>query len=257
MIGAISGDVLGSIYEFDNNKSTDFVLFNKFCRYTDDTVLTIATADCLLNKGDFAQYYKKYFLDYPDKGYGGNFKKWGSSGSLQPYNSWGNGSAMRISPVGFAFNNLEFVLINAKKSAKVTHNHPEGVKGAQAVASAIFMAKSGSSKNEIKEFIESKFYYKLDKSLDEIRSFYSFDESCQGSVPQAITAFLESDGFEDSIRKAISIGGDSDTIASIAGGIAEAYYGGVPEDISNFVLSKLDKNFLNVINDFYKKFINN
>jgi ADP-ribosylglycohydrolase len=257
MIGAISGDVLGSIYEFDNNKSTDFVLFNKFCRYTDDTVLTIATADCLLNKGDFAQYYKKYFLDYPDKGYGGNFKKWGSSGSLQPYNSWGNGSAMRISPVGFAFNSLEFVLINAKKSAKVTHNHPEGVKGAQAVASAIFMAKSGSSKNEIKEFIESKFYYKLDKSLDEIRSFYSFDESCQGSVPQAITAFLESDGFEDSIRKAISIGGDSDTIASIAGGIAEAYYDGVPEDISNFVLSKLDKNFLNVINDFYKKFINN
>lgn len=257
MLGAISGDVLGSIYEFDNNKSTDFVLFNKSCRYTDDTVLTIATADCLLNKGDFAQYYKKYFLDYPDKGYGGNFKKWGSGSSLEPYNSWGNGSAMRISPVGFAFNSLAFVLINAKKSAKVTHNHPEGVKGAQAVAAAIFMAKSGSSKNEIKEFIENKFYYKLDKSLDEIRSFYSFDESCQGSVPQAITAFLESDGFEDSIRKAISIGGDSDTIACIAGGIAEAYYGGVPEDISNFVLSKLDKKFLNVINGFYKKFINN
>lgn len=257
MIGAICGDVLGSIYEFNNIKSTYFILFNKSCKYTDDTVLTVATADCLLNKGDFAQYYKKYFLDYPDKGYGGSFKEWGFSSSLQPYNSWGNGSAMRISPVGFAFNSLEFVLINAKKSAKVTHNHTEGIKGAQAAASAIFMAKNGSSKNEIKEFIENKFYYKLDKSLKEIRPSYSFDVSCQGSVPQAITAFLESDGFEDAIRKAISIGGDSDTIACITGGIAEAYYGGVPEDISKFVLSKLDKNFLNVINDFYKKFINN
>jgi ADP-ribosylglycohydrolase len=257
MLGAISGDVLGSIYEFNNIKTSDFVLLNNSCKYTDDTVLTVATADCLLKKGDFAKYYKKYFLDYPDKGYGGNFIKWGNSSSFEPYNSWGNGSAMRISPVGFAFNSLEFVLINAKKSAKVTHNHPEGIKGAQAVAAAIFMAQSGSSKNEIKEFIESKFYYDLDKSLDEIRSFYSFDVSCQGSVPQGITAFLESDGFEDSIRKAISIGGDSDTIACITGGIAEAYYGGVPEDISNFVLSKLDKKFLNVIDKFYKKFVNN
>jgi ADP-ribosylglycohydrolase len=257
MIGAICGDVLGSIYEFNNHKSADFPLFNKSCTYTDDTVLTIATADCLINKGDFAQSYKKYFLDYPDKGYGGSFKEWGFSNSLQPYNSWGNGSAMRVSPVGFAFNSLEFVLINAKKSAKVTHNHPEGIKGAQAVAAAIFMAKNGSSKNEIKEFVENKFYYKLDKSLKEIRPSYSFDVSCQGSVPQAITAFLESDGFEDAIRKAISIGGDSDTIACITGGIAEAYYGGVPEDITKFVLSKLNKNFLKVVNDFYKSFINN
>ena len=257
MLGAISGDVLGSIYEFNNNKSIDFDLFNKFCKYTDDTVLTIATADCLLNKGNFAQYYKKYYLDYPDKGYGGNFKEWGSSSSLEPYNSWGNGSAMRVSPVGFAFNSLEFALINAKKSAKVTHNHPEGIKGAQAVAAAIYMARSGLSKKEIKEFIEKKFYSKLDKSLDEIRPYYSFDLSCQGSVPQAIIVFLESDGFEDSIRKAISIGGDSDTIACITGGIAEAYYGGVPEDIRSFVLSKLDKRFVNVINDFYRKFTNN
>jgi len=257
MIGAISGDVLGSIYEFNNYKNTDFILFDKGCKYTDDTVLTIATADCLLNKGNFALYYKKYFQDYPDKGYGGSFKEWGSGNSIAPYSSWGNGSAMRISPVGFAFSSLEFVLINAKKSAKVTHNHPEGIKGAQAVAAAIFMAKSGSSKNEIKEFIENKFYYKLDKSLKEIRPSYSFDVSCQGSVPQAITAFLESDGFEDAIRKAISIGGDSDTIACIAGGIAEAYYGGVPEDISRFVLSKLDKNLIKVITDFYKTFINN
>ena len=256
MIGAICGDVLGSIYEFDNYKNTDFILFNKSCRYTDDTVLTIATADCLLNKGDFAQYYKKYFLDYPDRGYGSNFKEWAESSSWAPYNSWGNGSAMRVSSVGFAFNSLEFVLINSKKSAKVTHNHPEGIKGSQAVAAAIFMAKNDFSKKDIKEFIENKFYYNFDKSIDEIRSSYSFDESCQGSVPQAITAFLESDGFEDAIRKAISIGGDSDTIACIAGGIAEAYYGGVPEEISKFVLSKLDKKFLNVINDFYKAFIN-
>jgi ADP-ribosylglycohydrolase len=257
MIGAIAGDVLGSIYEFNNNKSTDFILLNKSCKFTDDTILTVATADCLLKKGNFAQYYKKYFLDYPGRGYGGSFSEWGFSNSMYPYNSWGNGSAMRVSPVGFAFNSLEFVLINSKKSAKVTHNHPEGIKGAQAVSAAVFMAKNGSSKNEIKKFIENKFYYKLDKSLNEIRPSYSFDVSCQGSVPQAITAFLESDGFEDAIRKAISIGGDSDTIACITGGIAEAYYGGVPENISKFVLQKLDKNFLNVINDFYKAFINN
>lgn len=256
MLGAISGDVLGSIYEFDNDKSVDFELFNKSCKYTDDTVLTIATADCLLHKGDFAQYYKRYFLDYPDRGYGGNFKRWGSGSSMAPYNSWGNGSAMRVSPVGFAFDSLELVLINSKKSAEVTHSHAEGIKGAQAVASAIFMAKNGSSKKDIKEFIESRFYYNLNKTLDEIRPFYNFDESCQGSVPQAITAFLESDGFEDSIRKAISIGGDSDTIACITGGIAESYFGGVPEDISNFVLSKLDKKFLDIINEFYKIFIN-
>jgi ADP-ribosylglycohydrolase len=257
MIGAICGDVLGSIYEFSNHKSEDFILFDESCNYTDDTVLTIATADCLINKGDFGRYYKKYFLYFPDRGYGGSFKEWGVSSSMQPYNSWGNGSAMRISPVGFAFNSLEFVLINAKKSAKVTHNHPEGIKGAQAVAAAIFLAKNGSSKNEIKEFIENKFYYKLDKSLEEIRPSYSFDVSCQGSVPQAITAFLESNEFEDAIRKAISIGGDSDTIACITGGIAEAYYGGVPGDIIKFVMSKLDKNFLKVIKDFYKTFVNN
>lgn len=255
MLGAIAGDIIGSVYEFNNIKSTDFPLITNKSDFTDDTVLTIATADCILSNGKYPDIYKKYFKKYPNRGYGGNFSKWGHSDSLSPYNSFGNGSAMRVSPVGLAFNKIEEVLIKAKESAVATHNHSEGIKGAQAIASCIFLARAGKKKNDIKEYIISSFNYDLNDTLDNIRLEYTFDETCQGSVPQAIIAFLESNDYEDSIRKAISIGGDSDTIACITGGIAEAFYGRVPEDIKSKVLLKLDQDMIEVISKFYNRFI--
>ena len=251
MLGAIAGDIIGSVFEFNNIKSTVFPLITNESDFTDDTVLTVATADCILNNGDYSDLYRKYYRKYPGRGYGGRFQEWGNSDSLGPYNSFGNGSAMRVSPVGFAFNKIEEVLIEAKKSAEATHNHPEGIKGAQAVASCIYLARKGKKKKEIREYIISSFNYDLNDTLDNIRPEYTFDETCQGSVPQAIIAFLESNDYEDAVRKAISIGGDSDTIACITGGIAEAYYGGVPEDIKSKVLLKLDEDMLEVIFKFY------
>ena len=255
MLGAIAGDIIGSVYEFNNIRSTDFPLFSDKSDFTDDTVLTIATADCILNNGDYSSLYRKYYRKYPGRGYGGRFHEWGSSDIMGPYNSFGNGSAMRISPVGFAYDTLDEVLKEAERSAVATHNHPEGIKGAQAVGSSIYLARKGKSKIEIKEYITNTFNYGLEDTLDNIRIDYSFDETCRGSVPQAIIAFLESNDFEDAIRKAISIGGDSDTIACITGGIAEAFYGELPEDIRSEVLSKLDKNMLDIISRFYDKFI--
>ncbi len=255
MLGAITGDIIGSVYEFNNIKSTDFPLFCDRSDFTDDTVLTIATADCILNNGKYPDLYKKYFRAYPDRGYGGNFINWGSSESLNPYNSYGNGSAMRVSPVGFAYDTIDEVLGEAERSASSTHNHPEGIKGAQAVASCIYLTRKGSKKEEIKEYVISSFDYDLNDTLDNIRVDYRFNETCQGSVPQAIIAFLESNDFEDAIRKAISIGGDSDTIACITGGIAEAYYGGVPEDIRSEAMARLDEDMLEIISEFYDKFI--
>jgi len=255
MLGAIAGDIIGSVYEFNNIKSTEFPLITGKSDFTDDTVLTIATADCILNDGKYPDYYKKYFRKYPGRGYGGNFSIWGDSDNLDPYNSYGNGSAMRAAPVGYISDKIGDVLEEAKRSAEATHNHPEGIKGARAVASCVYMARKGSKKEEIKEYIISNFGYDLNDSLDNIRDEYSFDVTCQGSVPQAIIAFLESDSFEDAIRKAVSIGGDSDTIACITGGIAEAYYGGVPEDIKSRVLSKLDENMLEVMSKFYDTYI--
>ena len=175
---------------------------------------------------------------------------------MGPYNSFGNGSAMRVSPVGFAYDSIEEVLKEAKRSAAVTHNHPEGIKGARAVASAIFLARNGKTRDKIKKYVTSSFGYNLDDTIDSIRSVYAFDETCQGSVPQAIIAFLESDNFEDAIRKAVSIGGDSDTIACITGGIAEAFYGGIPENIKSEILPKLDNDLIHIISKFYKRFIN-
>ena len=255
MLGAIAGDIIGSVYEFNNIRSTDFPLFVDKSDFTDDTVLTIATADCILNNGKYPDLYKKYFRTYPDRGYGGNFIKWSSSESLDPYNSFGNGSAMRVSPVGFAYDTIDEVLEEAERSAAATHNHPEGIKGAQAVGCCIYLARKGSKKKEIKEYVVSNFDYDLNDTLDNIRVDYRFNETCQGSVPQAIIAFLESNDFEGAIRKAISIGGDSDTIACITGGIAEAFYGGVPEDIRSEVLAKLDEGMLEIISRFYDKFI--
>jgi len=250
MIGAIAGDIIGSVYERHNIKRTDFPLFDPWSRFTDDTVLTVAIADAILTGSSYVDKLKEYFRYYPDAGYGPGFRRWAASERITPYYSQGNGSAMRVSPVGFAFDTLEQVLEEAKKSAEVTHNHPEGIKGAQATASSIFLARTGKSKKEIKVFIESTFGYNLSEPLDEIRKYYRFDVTCKGSVPEAITAFLESNDFEDAIRKAISIGGDSDTIACIAGGIAEAYYGKIPDHIQRSVFLFLDERLKRVIQEF-------
>ena len=249
MLGAMIGDIVGSVYEWHNIKTTEFELFKPNCTFTDDTVLTAATAQALMTDGDYAKAYQDFARRYADRGYGGNFSRWFRSDNPQPYNSWGNGSAMRVSPVGFAFNTVEEVLSEAKRSAKVTHNHPEGVKGAQATALAILLARQGLEKSNIRKEISERFAYDLSRSLDEIRPGYRFDVSCQGSVPEAIITFLESDDYEDAIRKAISLGGDSDTIACITGGIAEAFYK-VPDEIAEEGKSFLPEEFIQIIDTF-------
>ncbi len=255
MIGAIAGDVIGSIFEHYAVKSTQFPLFNPYSRFTDDTVLTVAIADSILRKVDYAASLKTFGRKYPNAGYGGSFFRWIYSSESKPYNSWGNGSAMRVSPVGFAFDSVEDVLHEAKKSAEVTHNHPEGIKGAQATAMAVFMARSGKSKATIKQEISERFAYNLDRTLDEIRPHYDFDVSCQGTVPEAIIAFLEANKFEDAIRKGISLGGDSDTIACIAGGIAQAFYKEIPSKIISKARNLLPEEFLTIIDEFNLKFV--
>ena len=255
MLGAIAGDIIGSIYEKQNITITDFPLFSPDCRFTDDTVLTVAVADVVLYGSSYAEKFKEYYSLYSHVGYGSRFRHWAASDRTKPYNSFGNGSAMRVSPVGFAFNTLEDVLHEAKRSAEATHNHPEGIKGAQAVAAAIFLARAGKSMEFIKKYITETFKYNLNEPLDSIRPHYCFDVTCQGSVPQAITAFLESNSFEDAVKKAISIGGDSDTIACIAGGIAEAYYGGVPVDIVKEVRGILDERLNKVVDEFKERYV--
>jgi ADP-ribosylglycohydrolase len=257
MIGAIAGDIIGSLYEFNNlDRSVyqSFALFSDDSDFTDDTVLTVATADWILNKGSLAKKYKRYYHTYPGREYGTRFSIWADSESLKPYNSFGNGSAMRVSPVSLAYNNIEDVLFYAKASAGVTHNHPEGIKGAQAVAAAGFLARSGKDKEQIKQYIENQFKYNLDEPIESISKYYAFDESCQGTVPQAIRVFLESENFEDAIRKAMLIGGDSDTVACIAGGIAENFFGGVPQAIKEKVFIILDPGLVSIVEKFYKKY---
>ena len=268
MLGAIIGDIVGSIYEFNNIKTKNFDLFSNKMFFTDDTVMTIAIAEALMSGGeteDFIKYMKRYGKFYPNVSYGGNFIRWLFSDTTEPYNSWGNGSAMRVSPCGWIAKlnipieeGLKLTEDLAKKSAEVTHNHPEGIKGAQATAAAIFYMRHGKSKNAIEEYkkilknyIQNKYQYNLNFTLNEIRSTYDFNESCQETVPQAIVSFLESESFEDAIRNAISIGGDSDTLAAITGSIAEAAYG-IPEDIKEKAMSYLD----NEIKEVYYKWIN-
>lgn len=253
MLGAIAGDIIGSVYEGRPIKTINFELFNPSCTFTDDTVLTIATADCILHQKDYAGTYRQYCQKYPSAGYGYHFRRWALTPGAGPYNSLGNGSVMRVSPIGFAYETLDEVLKQAKESAQVTHNHPEGVKGAQAVAAAVFMSRKDRSKKEIKEFIQKNFHYDLGESLESIRRWYGFDPTCPGSVPQAIIAFLESEDYEDAVRKAISLGGDSDTLACMAGGIAEAYYGEVPKKIKDFAWEKLDKSMQVILDEFYNK----
>ena len=250
MLGAIIGDIIGSVYEFNNIKTKDFPLFSKESFFTDDTVMTIAVADALLN-GRTADNYidsmKKFGRLYPDSGYGGNFGSWLFSDNRKPYNSFGNGSAMRVSPCGWFANSLDEAESLAEKSAAVTHNHPEGIKGAQATAAAIFLARIGRSQTEIKEYIEDIYEYNLSRKLDDIRPIYRFNEICQETVPEAIIAFLESDSFEDAIRNAISLGGDSDTLAAITGSIAEAAFG-VPSVLTTDAFHYLDDPLASVIN---------
>jgi len=253
MLGAIAGDVIGSAYEHSRMKTMNIPLFQTHSRFTDDTVMTVAVADAILRSTDYAESMKSFGRRYPNAGYGRDFMKWLFSPESRPYNSWGNGSAMRVSPIGFAFATEEAVLSEARKSAEVSHNHPEGVKGAQAVALAIFLSRRGESKENIRKEISDRFGYHLKRSITEIRPDYRFDVSCQGSVPEAITAFLDSDDYEDAIRKAISLGGDSDTIACIAGGISQAFYKEIPAEIVAEVRKRLPLEFLERIDKFNKK----
>lgn len=247
MLGAIIGDIVGSVYEFDNIKTKDFPFYREDCFFTDDTVMTIAVKRALavydLHKN--LDEFKDALVDemqrlgrkYPDRGYGGRFAQWLQMEDPQPYNSFGNGSAMRVSPIGdYAISIMEALNL-AKASAEVTHSHPEGIKGAQAVAAAIFLARSGWYKEQIRKFIHTEFY-PMNFTLDEIRADYGFDETCQGSVPQALMCFFEGNSFEDVIRNCISLGGDCDTTAAIAGGLAEAFYE-MPADIVDDALEFL------------------
>ncbi|MFO7881484.1 MAG: ADP-ribosylglycohydrolase family protein [Kosmotogaceae bacterium] len=254
MLGAIAGDIIGSVYEGIHIKTTDFPLFQNSSIFTDDTVLTIAVADSILSGTKYEEKLKEYFRRYPERGFGGMFMQWATSENTRPYNSWGNGSAMRVSPVGFAFDSIEKVLEESEKSAAVTHNHPEGIKGAQATAIAIFLARKHSSKKEIKDYISDNFNYDLSESLDSVKEWYSFDVSCQGTVPYALITFLESNDFEDAIRKSISLGGDSDTLACITGGIAQAYYKHIPGKIKKEVMKRLPVELKEIIEKFYEMY---
>jgi ADP-ribosylglycohydrolase len=250
MLGAIIGDIVGSVHEGTKLKRTDFKLFQHASHFTDDTVLTLAVADALLNNLPYPETFKLYGRNYPNRGYGGKFREWLASDNLEAYNSFGNGSAMRVSPIGFAFEHLYEVLAEAKVSAEATHNHPEGIKGAQAIAAAIFLARKGSSKTEIRDYIEQTFGYDLQQTIAEIRPEYTFDATCQGTVPQAIIAFLDSRDFETSLRLAISLSGDTDTLAAMAGGIAQAFYKSIPYEFIYITQYKLGKDLWNLVEEF-------
>ncbi len=256
MLGAIIGDIAGSRFEWDNIKSKDFELFTDRCRTTDDSIMSLAVANAILEcNGNYdilssktVRYMQELGQLYPNAGYGGHFFHWLYDANPQPYNSWGNGSAMRVSAAGFAAKSLEEAIELSRKVTEVTHNHPEGIKGAEATAVAVYLAKTGKTIDDIRAYINAN-YYTIDFTLDDIRADYEFDVSCQGSVPQALEAFFESTDFEDAIRNAISIGGDSDTIAAIAGGIAEAYYG-IPKDIRDNAMIYLDERLAKILIDF-------
>lgn len=255
MYGAILGDIIGSPYEFDmGSKTKEFPLFSKRSTFTDDSVMTIAVAEAFLGVPDDDEVIRKRLIDamqkygalYPHAGYGLRFSDWLDSEAPMPYNSWGNGSAMRVSAVAWLYNDLESVRHMARLSAEVTHNHPEGIKGAEATASAIFLARTGYTKDRIRQYIENEFSYALNRTCDEIRPTYHHVESCMETVPEAITAFLEGDSFEDVIRTAVSLGGDCDTLTCIAGSIAEAFYG-VSDDLKKECMSRLPQDLLEVL----------
>lgn len=260
ILGAICGDTIGSIYEFNPTKQYNFELLNPKMTYTDDSIITIAVADWILNDTTLSH---KYLVErmrfygqqelWPMGGYGGNFLLWLTNKEPKPYNSWGNGSAMRVSPVGFAFETMEATLRVAKITAEVTHNHPEGIKGAQATAAAIYLARTGNSKNEIKSYIENTFGYDLSMICNDIRPNYEHMSSCQETVPQSIIAFLESKDYEDAIRLTVSLGGDADTMGAITGAIAAAYYDEIPDSIVYFTTERMPKHLLDIIEQFNKR----
>lgn len=254
MLGAIIGDIVGSVYEHAPIKKEDFPLFSSQSRFTDDTVMTVAVADAILQGKSYQEAMLYWGRKYPNAGYGGNFYQWLHSEKPEPYKSWGNGAAMRVSAVGFAFDTLEEVLAEARKSAVVSHNHAEGVKAAQAVAAAIWLARHQNHRIHIRDYLQASFDYELSEPLEVIRSQYSFDVSAQGSVPQAIVAFLASSSTEDAIRKAVSLGGDSDTQACIAGAIAQAFYKDIPKSIREEALETVPKEMQSIINQFNDKF---
>lgn len=254
MLGAIAGDVIGSVFEWHPTKSKQFPLFVPRSRFTDDTVLTIAVAGALLTDGDYARTIKDYGRRFPDAGYGKRFKQWLAANESAPYGSFGNGSAMRVAPIAWAFDSVDDVLRAAEESAVVTHDHPEGVKGAQATALAVYLARKGADKRDTATEITDRFGYDLTKTPDEIRPTYKFDVTCQGSVPQSIVCFLAADSFEDTVRTAISLGGDADTMAAIAGSIAEPYFGGVPVEIEREVRGRTHPDLLDVLERFKRAY---
>lgn len=260
MYGAILGDIIGSPFEFDRgDKTKDFKLFSRRSHFTDDSVMTLAVCEALLKVGQdvtvkeiedaVISSMQSWGRRYPHAGYGGYFRRWLTARHPEPYNSYGNGSAMRVSAAGWLYDSLEKTRTVAKATANVTHNHPEGIKGAEATASAIFMARNGSSKEEIKKYIENEFHYDLHRTLNEIRPGYHMDETCQKTVPEAIIAFLEAKDFEDAIRNAVSLGGDTDTLGAITGSIAEAYYG-IPEWLITECRKRINKDMRIVLDDF-------
>jgi ADP-ribosylglycohydrolase len=254
MLGAIAGDIIGSIYENVRTKRKDFRLFTPLSIYTDDTVLTVAVADAILNRRSYGQTIKSSARRHPLRGYGPRFLLWMLSPSEKAYNSLGNGSAMRVSPVAHAFSTEDEMLDQARLSAECTHNHPEGIKGAQATAHAIFMARNGATREQIRGTISGRYGYDLSRSIDDLRPTYRLNLTCPGSVPEAIIAFLDSNGFEDCIRNAVSLGGDADTQAAIAGSIAEPFYGRIPEHILDGIGKRLNRSFKRTIVQFYRKF---
>lgn len=260
MLGAIIGDIVGARFEWNNHRDKDFDFFTHKCFTTDDSIMTLAVAKALMvSKPDYSDLSKNTVecmqsvgRNYPNCGYGGGFYRWMFSDNPQPYNSFGNGSAMRVSAVGFVAKSLDEAKLLSKLVTEVTHNHPDGIKGAEATAVAIYMAKTGSNILEIRDYI-NKHYYSLNFTLDEIRETYQFNETCQETVPQALQAFFESTDFEDAIRNAISIGGDSDTVAAICGGVAEAYYG-IPTEIRKQALTFLDESLMELLMLFENKY---
>ncbi|CDE28532.1 aDP-ribosylglycohydrolase [Catenibacterium sp. CAG:290] len=261
MYGAILGDIIGSPFEFDRgDKTKDFKLFSRRSHFTDDSVMTLAVCEALLKVGQDATVkeiedavitsMQSWGRRYPNEGYGGYFRCWLTARHPEPYNSFGNGSAMRVSAAGWLYDSLEKTRVVAKATANVTHNHPEGIKGAEATASAIFMARNGSSKEEIKKYIENEFHYDLNRTLDEIRPSFHMDETCQKTVPEAIIAFLEARDFEDAIRNAVSLGGDTDTLGAITGSIAEAYFG-ISETLISECRNRINKDMRDIVDAFY------
>ena len=255
MFGAIAGDIIGSPYESFPIKHTDFALFPSGATFTDDSVLTVAVAFAILNPDvGYGAALKRFGRKYPHAGYGGNFRQWLMAEESRPYNSWGNGSAMRVSPVGWAFGSRQRVLDEAEATAVVSHNHPEGIKGAQALALAVFQARNGTPKEKMRAELANRFDYDLGRTVEEIRPGYRFDVSCQGSVPEALVAFFDSDGVEAAIRLAISLGGDSDTLACMAGAVAQAHYGGLPGHIVDESRRRLPGDLLEIVDAFCSRF---